>query len=210
MGLFIVFEGIDGSGKTSLVKRIHEKIEHYGLKVDATFEPGATPFGHEIRILLLDKYTDLDPITELLLFEADRRYHYKSNIKYLLDEDYIVLCDRYTLSSIVYQGYASNYPMSIVRELNDLATDGCEPDFTVVVDTPVDIAIPRTGYDNITAKDLSFFERVREGFVNCCPQPDSLIIDGTQTEDEVFEEAWEAIELLILLKGYFDVEDPKI
>ena len=137
-GLFIVFEGIDGSGTTTQCNRLVSELKNRGYVVVHTREPGGTPLGERIRPLILDpSFGEIDPIAELLLCAASRRQHLQELIEPALRSGKLVICDRYAASSVAYQGAGRGLDPSAVAAANELATAGRTPDLTIVLDVPV-------------------------------------------------------------------------
>ena len=137
-GLFIVFEGIDGSGTTTQCNRLVSELKNRGYVVVHTREPGGTPLGERIRPLILDpSFGEIDPIAELLLCAASRRQHLQELIEPALRSGKLVICDRYAASSVAYQGAGRGLAPSAVAAANELATAGRTPDLAIVLDVPV-------------------------------------------------------------------------
>ena len=128
-GKFITFEGADGSGKTTQIELIKKQLEEQGYEILLTREPGGSDLGNKIREILLHYDGEVDSLCELLLYMADRAQHVKKVILPALEKGMIVLCDRYTDSSVSYQGYARGLDIERIIKLNNVATDGLEPDW---------------------------------------------------------------------------------
>jgi dTMP kinase len=167
--LFITFEGIDGSGKTTHLKNAARWLTAQGLAVEVTKEPGGTVFGEELRALFLDRRFALDGINELLLVFASRRQHLLERIEPSLAAGRHVLCDRFTDSSLAYQGYGRCVALSLIEQVDRLATDGRRPDRTLLFDLPAEEARRRrhagSAGDRLDLESLAFYERVRAGFL---------------------------------------------
>lgn len=179
--LFITFEGIEGAGKTTLALWLAERLKEAQIPHLFTYEPGGSEIGHALRPILLN--APLEPTTELFLFLADRAQHVARTIRPALETGTWVLCDRYTDSTLAYQGYARGLDLQWLRILNQLATDGLEPDLTVLIDLPVEMALRRaTQRNRFEAQQMAFHEAVREGYLQeSLRQPERfLILDGTQ------------------------------
>ena len=171
-GLFLVFEGIDGAGKSRQMDYTAEWLVAKGRAVTVTREPGGTAIGAKIRSLLLDPNNkNLDPQTELFLYAADRAQHIQEIIMPDLNRGNIVLCDRFTLSTVAYQGYGRGLDKTMIQELNRLATQGLEPDLTLVLDLEPQQARERIACHRSTAPDRleqekdKFFHQVRQGYL---------------------------------------------
>jgi dTMP kinase len=188
---FIVFEGVEGSGKSTQLHLLAEALRERGHLVVATCEPGGTAAGKEIRRILLDRPFSLTSLTELLLFCADRAQHVHEVIRPALQAGKIVLCDRYELSSVVYQGYAGCVAMEMVEKLNEIATGGLHPDLTVLLDIDPIIGLQRNGRvcaaDRIERKTIEFHQRVREGYLLWAEKNPGLclVADATQPPEVI-------------------------
>lgn len=172
--LFITFEGLDGSGKSTHLRRAAAWMEARGLKVRTTQEPGGTPLGEAIRGVFLDpRWEQLDGRVEALLVFASRRQHLLEVIEPSLAAGFHVLCDRFTDSTRVYQGTARGLPPEWIEDLDRLATGGRRPDVTLLFDLPPEVARGRgqsakrraRGLDRLDVEDLEFYRRVREGYL---------------------------------------------
>lgn len=165
---FIVFEGGEGSGKTTQVDFARKWLTSIGFKVSVTAEPGGTQLGAKIRSLLLGK-DYIESKAELLLYMADRAQHVRE-IKSMLDAYDVVLCDRYIYSTIAYQGYGKQLDLAAIDWLNDFTTDGLKPDLVLWLDLPPEVgltrAMARGKLDRIESKSIEFHRRVRTGFTD--------------------------------------------
>jgi len=155
-----------------------------------TREPGGTELGKELRQLLLDPGRPMRPLTELLLMVADRHEHVEEVIRPALREGKWVLCSRYTLSTLAYQGYGRGVDLALLRQLNDLATGGLEPDYVFLLDLPPQVAYERTRVrDRFEGEGLAFFTQVRAAYLELIRSvPRGYVIDATLTPDEVCRE----------------------
>src|SRR5579863_7603956 len=143
-GIFITFEGIDGSGKTTQLRILSEHLRQTGREVVEAVEPGGTEIGRQIRAILLDgRNTHLTPRAELLLYFASRAQNVEEVIRPALDAGKIVLCDRFTDSTLVYQGCGRGLGADVVMTLHQLACQGLDPDLTVFVDIDLDESLAR-------------------------------------------------------------------
>ena len=169
-GLFVSFEGIEGCGKTTQVKLLASWLSFQGHRVLVTREPGGTPLAEKIRKVLLDSRNhSMSPLTELLLLQASRAQHLAQVIKPALSHGQIVLCDRFADSSTAYQGYGRGMDLEMVRQLNQIAVDGCWPRLTLVFDLPVEQGFARAagrkrGFDRMEKQEQAFHQKVRKGF----------------------------------------------
>jgi dTMP kinase len=169
-GRLIVFEGGEGAGKTTQIERSRAWLRRYfapEIPVVVTREPGGTPLGREIRRLLLEG-DSLDARSELLLYAADRAQHVENCLKPALLEGAIVLCDRYTDSTLAYQGYGRGLALDLIEQLNAIATGGLESDLTLWLDVEVEVGLKRVAHrgksDRLERAEFAFHQRVRAGF----------------------------------------------
>jgi dTMP kinase len=170
-GLFITFEGPDGAGKTTILKRLGIELEQKGLDIVMTREPGGINIAEQIREVILNKNnTEMDARTEALLYAAARRQHLVERVLPALDRGAIVLCDRFIDSSLAYQGYAREIGVDEVFSINEFAIKGVMPDLTIYFDIPVEIGLKRIEENNtrevnrLDLEALEFHLKVREGF----------------------------------------------
>lgn len=192
-GLFIAFEGIEGSGKSTQQARLAEHLEGLGYDVVCTREPGGTPTGDRIRAVLLDPaLPELDPTTEMLLFAASRAQHVRELLKPALARGAVVLCDRYLHSSLAYQAWARGLGREAVLAANAPAIDGLLPGLVLLFDMPVDAAFSRAAQrgrlDRIEQAGRAFHEQVRAGFhgERRADPTRFVTIDATRDPDAVF------------------------
>ena len=199
-GLFITFEGADGCGKTTQLTLLDEYFNKAGRKTLLTREPGAGILGAKIREILLNYDGEVSPNCESFLFLADRAQHVEGMIKPALEEGTIVLCDRYTDSTLAYQGYGRELDMERIKYLNNLATSGLKPDLTVVFDVDIETSLSRVGKskDRMESAGVDFFNRVRRGYLEIAKQePDRVkIIDSSDTIENVHRKVIELVENL--------------
>jgi dTMP kinase len=201
-GRFITIEGPDGSGKTTQVERLAERLRAAGRPVVVTREPGGTRLGEQLRGILLARHGGVEPtdaLTDAFLFEAARRHLVRQVIRPALDDEAIVVCGRFSDSTFAYQGFGAGVPLETLRALDDAATGGLRPDLTILLDLPVEAGLARVAPDDVTRfeaeHDLAFHRRVRDGFLQLAADaPDRfVIVDATQSADEVAAEAWRTI-----------------
>ena len=199
-GLFITFEGADGCGKTTQLTLLDEYFNKAGRKTLITREPGAGILGAKIREILLNYDGEVSPNCESFLFLADRAQHVEGMIKPALEEGTIVLCDRYTDSTLAYQGYGRELDMERIKYLNNLATSGLKPDLTIVFDVDIETSLSRVGKskDRMESAGVDFFNRVRRGYLEIAKQePDRVkIIDSSDTIENVHRKVIELVENL--------------
>jgi dTMP kinase len=170
--LFITFEGIEGSGKSTQCKLLKEHLESKGRKVTVTREPGWGAMGKLIRHLILDdKELDIHPLTELYLFCADRVQHVKDFITPRIKDGEVVICDRYFDSTIVYQGYGRQLDLYTVKKLAEASTLNLVPDITFLLNLPVKEGLMRLDLRDETTnrmdeEPLEFHEMIRQGYIS--------------------------------------------
>ena len=179
-GKFITFEGIDGTGKSTQAKKLCSILTKKGIDCISTFEPGAHSLGKQIRQMLMSG--SLNHIAECYLFAADRAMHVREVIKPALAKGTWLVCDRYLLSSIAYQGYGRNLDPEWVREINEKAVDDVLPDLTILLDAPVKTGLSRAKRDN-HFENFDLLERVRQGFLLEAKKESDIIkiVDATKT-----------------------------
>ncbi len=200
-GLFVTFEGVDGSGKSLMLKLAAQKLRGLGYDVLCTMEPGGSPLGQKLRSIILDSpYGSVDPRSEALLYAADRALHVANVIKPALAEGRVVLCDRYEDSSYAYQGGGRNVELEDIRRLNDFATYSVRPDATFLLDLPAETALGRLHgpKDRIEQEDISFFEDIAAAYRRlAAAEPNRFyVIDATCS---IKEESGRINEILLRL-----------
>ena len=204
-GRFITFEGGEGCGKSTQVKRLKEALEHEGVEVVLTREPGGTWLSEEIRHLIKDQTTDAPcDRSELLLFLAARAQLVKNVIRPALEAGKWVISDRFSDSTLAYQGYGRGLPLEILRETNDFACEGLRPDLTFLLDVTPETARARmrgreaataTTADRIERAGEDFHARLRAGFAELAKsEPERIVtIDANGGADEVWESVWKSM-----------------
>lgn len=192
-GLLITFEGGEGCGKSTQMAIVAQRLRDAGVPVRALREPGDTVLGEAVRRILLEPSgAGVDPIAELLLFEASRAQLLFEAIRPALERGETVLCDRYTDSTTAYQGYARGVDLDLVAALNAAATGGLVPDRTLVFDVEAAVALSRAtagGADRIESEESEFHERVRQGFLRVAvDDPERVrVVDAAGTIERVAE-----------------------
>lgn len=193
--MFVTFEGPDGAGKSTALMAVAENLRSQGIAVRTTRQPGDCTFGPDIRRLLLES-TAVEPPAELFLYLADRTQNVAEVIRPALEGGSVVLCDRYTDSTLVYQGYARGLDVDLLRKLNDLATRSLRPDLTLLLDLPAEAGLARLRHkDRLDLEPDVFHRRVREGFLHeATREPDRwVLIDAEQPAAQVAEGCLAAI-----------------
>lgn len=192
-GKFIVFEGMDASGKTTQIKLLYKELLKRNLNPLLTREPGGTSISEEIRELILSPSNiKMHRTTEALLYAASRAQHVHQVIIPALKEGRIILCDRFVLSSLVYQGYGRELGVDAVQSVNNMALDGLKPDITFVLMLDTKEAERRVSQrsvlDRIELERLEFHERVNNGFAELVKKDNTLTpIDASKTIDEIHD-----------------------
>jgi len=171
--VFITFEGIDGSGKSTQLRMLASELRLRGREVVATREPGGTPLGGRLRDLLLDAEEQVDPLAELLIFAADRAQHVRGLVRPALDSGHVVLSDRYADATVAYQGAGRGFPDELIAEVVALATGGLMPSLTLIFDLTIEESRrraqqrqhSRAQQDRLDAEDAAFHTRVRDAYL---------------------------------------------
>lgn len=194
MGLFLTFEGPEGSGKTTQIRLLAEWLKLRGRDVLLTREPGGTRIGDGVRALLLDPaHTEMQPETEILLFSAARAQVVGQVIRPHLAQGGIVLCDRFADSTLAYQGYGRQLDLPTLRQITAFATGHLSPDLTICLDLPVVVGLRRkaggdqTEWNRMEREQLAFHERVRQGFLAlAAAEPGRwLVVDALQPVEQI-------------------------
>jgi dTMP kinase len=205
-GMFITFEGPEGSGKSTQIRLLSEALKRRAMKVTVTREPGGSAVGKAIRRLLLNSPIKPSPDAELLLFLADRADHVASVIRPALERGEIVLCDRYEDSTFAYQGGGRGLSLPRLRRLNHEATGGLKPHLTILLDLPAEVGLARAGKreggkkDRMEKERLAFHRRVRSSFRAFAEKEPKRfkVLDATKDVGSLADEIWKAVD-----KGMF-------
>ena len=190
LGKLIVFEGTEGSGKTTQIGLLYQWLLLQRTRVALTREPGGTSLGDKLRQILLAD-SSIGGMTELLLYAADRAQHVEEFIKPELAKGTIVLCDRFTDSTVAYQGYGRGLPIPQIAQLNQIATNGLQSDLALWLDLDVEVGLVRTrqrgSSDRMERADLAFHRRVYRGFAQLAKDnPDRIIrVDASGSQSQV-------------------------
>ena len=200
-GLFITFEGADGSGKTTQLNNIKSFLEEKGFDVVVTREPGALEIGQKIRNILLHHDGVVADRCEMFLFLADRAQHIETFIKPSIEQGKIVLCDRHTDSTIAYQGYGRGQDIKLLNELNAIAVNSIKPDLTLVFDVSTEVAQERVGSekDRMESAGIEFHKKVRNGYLELQKQePDRIkLVNANNSIERVFEDTKKIVTKLL-------------
>jgi dTMP kinase len=192
-GKLIVFEGVEGCGKTTQMQLCFQWLESLNIPVILTREPGGTELGKDLRQLLLEKSANkpVGEVTELLLYAADRAQHIEEELKPNLAIGKYILCDRYTDSTMAYQGYGRGLSINIINQLNNIATGGLDSDLTIWLDIDVEVGLSRkrgqAKLDRIEQETIAFHRRVQQGYTDLAASYPSRIVqvDGSGSQDFV-------------------------
>ena len=211
-GYFITLEGIDGCGKSTQAKLIHQRLEALGYQVLLTREPGGTELAEEIRrVILTPGKEELDPIAEILLYAASRVQHVNVLIKPALAAGQIVISERFVHSSLAYQGYGLGRDLNLIKKINHLAIGDIWPDLTILLDTTAEASVERVhhraaangdGCDRIELRGLSFQERVRNGYLKLAAEDERIVVINItgKSVNAVFTEIAEVMSRRLNLK----------
>ena len=184
-----------------------KRLNRFDIPLITTLEPGGTGIGKRIRGILLDSNNkDLSPLTELLLYAADRAQHVEEVIKHALDQGKWVICDRFFDATVAYQGSARGLDMELIKVLNEKVTQGVQPDLTFLLDCPEEVGLgraitrnktqPQKGQDRFEREKLDFHRAVRKGYLELARKNHKrfAVIDATLAEDEMEEKIFEHIQ----------------
>jgi dTMP kinase len=223
-GTFITFEGIDGSGKSTQLRLLNNFLRANGFFPLVTREPGGTPVGLRLRAALLDASEEVDPLTELLVFAADRAQHVRRVIRPALAQDQIVISDRYADATVAYQGAGRGFAPELIREIVQLATEGLQPDLTVLFDLGIEESTTRTtrrssskasskpGRDRLDIEDAEFYARVREAYLQIAgAEPERVKLIDSSGPVEVTQERVKALIIPFLQsRGHMRISDRRL
>lgn len=203
-GLFITFEGGDGSGKSTQLELLVSWLTEHGHTVLTTREPGGTELGDELREIVLHSRGHITPKSEALIYAADRAHHVATKVRPALERGEIVVQDRYFDSSVAYQGVARGLGAEEVRNISLWATDDLVPDLTVLLDLDANLGrdrlnATRTRYDRLEAEEQEFHDRVREAYlVSAGAEPDRfLVLDATSSVEDIADNVRSRVSALL-------------
>jgi dTMP kinase len=207
-GIFITLEGPDGAGKSTQQALLVERIQGSGREVVSTREPGGTNLGERVRTILLESSDVHDPLVDALLFNAARRRLVHDVIRPALERGAVVVCDRFADSTLAYQGYGGGAPIDVLRQLATIATDGLDPDRTLLLDLPTHQGLSRrqegpqeqlTRFEMDAVHGATFHDRVRAGYLDLAQAEAERwrVVDASATELEVAKRVWEQVRDLL-------------
>lgn len=206
-GVFLVFEGPEGAGKSTQIERLAAHLVALGREVVTTREPGGTAIGRALRSLVLTPGNSVEPLAEFLIYAADRTQHVAEVIKPALTAGRDVISDRFTGASLAYQGYGRGIDLDFVTAVNRRAVAGTEPDLTFLLDIDPLNGLGRVerrahsnggGRDRLEAEDITFHRRVRDGYLRLAREfPGWRVVDAGRGEDEVFTSVRAAVDSLL-------------
>lgn len=197
--LFITFEGPEGAGKTTVIKKIAERLAQENIDVLSTREPGGIEIAEKIRAVILDPaHTAMDERTEALLYAAARSQHYFEKVRPALDAGKMVICDRFIDSSLAYQGYARGIGVDEVLAINEFAIGKKLPDVTILFDLAPEVGLARIyahgnrEVNRLDVESLAFHEKVREGYLQLVERYPTRIkvVNADQNVEQVIEDVW--------------------
>ena len=197
MGLLVVFEGIEGSGKSTQSSALARRLQQAGVPVAAVHEPGSTAIGEEIS-RLVKTGDDIDPLSELFLFSAARALLIGSVIAPALERDEVVVCDRYIYSTAAYQGYGRGLDLAAIHKISNIATRGIVPDLTVLLDLPPEDGLGRKAadtFDRFEREAQEFHRRVRAGYLELAEgKPNRwLVLDARESQESISGDVWRRV-----------------
>jgi dTMP kinase len=213
MSGFITFEGPDGSGKTTQIQTLHERLVREGFEVLCLREPGGTAIGDQIRLILHDtRNVEMRPNTELLLYSASRAQLVGQVIRPALESGRLVLCDRFAESTLAYQGYGRGLDLQALKAITEFATGGLRPDLIVYLDIATEDGLlrrqrsARAGqgeWNRMDQQDLEFYGRVRAGYLEMAAQDPQrwFVLDATLPIASIRASIWEKVALFLSQQG---------
>ena len=203
MALFIVFEGGEGCGKSTQTRALYRRLSKDGFRAVLTREPGGTRLGERVRRYLKQTgETRISPLAELFLIATARAQLVSEIIRPELEKGKTVICDRFTPSTLAYQGYGRGLNTDALREVNDIATDGMSPDLIVLLDIPIEDGLGRKKSkerDRFESESLAFHARVRRGYLDMAKaDPERwLVVDGRLPKKEIEKKIWGKVSILL-------------
>ena len=216
-GTFITFEGIDGSGKSTQLRLLNNYLRAHGCNALVTREPGGTALGLRLREALLDALEEVDPLTELLVFAADRAQHVRRRLLPALEDGAVVISDRYADATVAYQGAGRGFPPALISQIVQLATEGLKPHLTLLFDVSITESINRTtrrssgknaavkgGRDRLDIEDAEFHTRVRDAYLKiAAAEPERVkVIDSSGPVEQTHERVKQVIVPFLRGRGH--------
>jgi dTMP kinase len=206
MGCFIVFEGPEGAGKSTQLKRLAARLAQVGIDPVVTREPGGTAAAEAIRQVLLDPQLAISPLSEFLLYSASRAQHVAELIRPALADGRVVICDRFVASSVAYQGYGRGLELAFIDEVSRRVTGGLMPDLTLLLDIDPAAGLQRIAArgrkDRLEQADMAFHQRVRAGYLEQYQRNgDWRCFDATLSEAALAEAIWQQVSPLLAKVG---------
>lgn len=199
-GIFISLEGIEGTGKTTQARLLSERLIEKGCEVMLTQEPGGTVIGNKIREILLQiEHGEMSYMTELLLYNAARAQHLSEKILPALNKGKIVITDRFTDSTVAYQGYGRGIDMQLIMSINNIATEGMKPHLTILFDLDIETGLKRNKginkVDRLELEDIEFHKKVREGYLKIAEAEAERIkiVDASMPLEIIAQKVWEIV-----------------
>ncbi len=195
---FIVFEGPEGAGKTTQIKRLEQNLIKHNISPILTREPGGTAAADRIREVILDPSLEINPLSEFLLYSASRAQHVEEVIKPALDNKEIVISDRFYGASVAYQGYGRGLDLGFIASLSKRVTLGLEPDLVLLLDIDPEIGLQRIAKrgqkDRLELADISFHKKVRAGFLEQASNNKNWsVFNAEQSEVKLADKIWEIL-----------------
>lgn len=219
-GTFITFEGIDGSGKSTQLRLLANFLRAQKCEVLTTREPGGTPVGLKLRAALLDAQEEVDPLTELLVFAADRAQHVRRVLRPAIAAGQVVISDRYADATVAYQGGGRGFSSELISRIVDLATEGLKPDLTLLFDLPVAESGARTRRrsegkhrsetaDRLDAENAEFHSRVRTAYLDlAAEQPERFrIVESGGSVDDTQNKVKQIVIPFLESRGHLSAAD---
>jgi dTMP kinase len=201
--LFITFEGVEGCGKSTQAKALRQRLVHRGIPTVLTYEPGGTALGNRLRYVLKRRLQDkISALSELFLFSACRIQLVNEVIRPSLEQGKVVICDRFSDSTIVYQGYGRELNLDTIEEINELATAGIKPHLTILLDIPADKGLDRKtakANDRFEAENIAFHHKIRDGYLKLAAEEPGrwLVIDATLPRVTIGKIVWDRVNRLL-------------
>ena len=220
-GTFITFEGIDGSGKSTQLKLLGNFLRANGCDALLTREPGGTGLGLRLRAALLDAMEEVDPLTELLVFAADRAQHVRRMLRPALEAGRVVISDRYADATVAYQGAGRGFSPELISQIVQLATDGLKPDLTLLFDVPIEESTNRTTRrsnnktatrDRLDIEHVDFHARVRDAYLQIAlAEPERVkLIDTSGPVERTQERVRGIIVPYLQSRGHISIADCRL